>query len=607
MHDLALLAVPIVAIAYLTVIGAGAAVMLSPRFPAEAQAALAPVTGAALLAVTSVLIALGAPARVLAVAVGALGACATLLAWRRVTPALRSGAVPLVLALCAVSLAGAPALARGDWRVTSLYGSTDAYHWPSQARAYLRGPAAAPATVHPDRLTYERSRSQHWAVALPFGLLQLAWMSGEDPPDIYAAFAVVIFALLPLAAFAAARACLDWSRGWAAAAAAALLVNGALLFANHFSWQQQLGGTAFAFAAAATLRMGLERAAPRRELVLAALLAAAAVATYRFGFAPYLGALLLAVVVAYAATRRESLRAVAARAGVFLAVAVGLAVPSLVALAEGLPDFVSSGGFSTRFKREFPDGQLGEALGLMPSIWAREEGWSEPSRLAWLVAATIVAAVLLTLGARSLGLSAAGRADFLLAGAALSVGAYLVLLLPRFASYLSFKVLSYGAPFFVLLALTPFVRGRLPRPLLPVLAAAALVSAGVATAATIDRARTPGALSALPGTLLGTEDTVSVRLADPWEQAWALYYLRRQRLSVERASFILTGQGSSTPARAYRHRPVDYALARSPGGLIVWRGGDIVLVSERGRSPDRPRSALSLPYLGRPAAAGRSP
>jgi hypothetical protein len=594
-HDLALLGVPVAALAYLTIVGGGAAVALSPRFPADAQAALAPVTGAALIAVTSVLIALGTPARPLAVGVGVLGASATAVVGRRLLAPLRACTVPLVLALCAITLAGAPALGRGNWDVTSLYGSTDAYHWTSQARAYLNGPAPNPTTEHPDRLTYERSRSQHWAVALPFGVLQLAWLSGSDPPDVYAAFAVVVFCLLPLAAFAVARALLGWRPGWAAVAAGALLVNSALLFANHFSWQQQLAGTAFAFAATAVLRLGLEPAGHRRELALAALLAAAALATYRLGFAPYLGALIAAVALAYAFVRRDAWRAVAQRIGEFLAMALCLAIPSLIALAEGLPDFVSAGGFSTTFKREFPSGQLGEVLGLVPSIWSREEGWSEPGRLAWLVVATIVTVVLLAIGARTLGISGAGRADFLLAGAALTVGAYLVLLLPRFAAYLSFKVLAYGAPFFVLVALAPFVRQRLPRALVPVLACIALVSAGVATAATIDRARTPGALSALPGAQLSADEVVSVRLDDPWEQAWALYYLRGQRLSVEHASFILTGQGSSTPASVYRHHPVDYTLAHDPRGVVLWRDGDIVLISERDRSPNRSRSALSLP------------
>ena len=588
-----MLVVPIATLAYLTVVGAGVAVVLSPRLPRDAQAALAPIAGAALVALVSVLIALGVPARPLAVAVAVVGAAVSVVGGRKVVTALRAGAVPLAVAVCAVGLAGAPALVRGDWRVTSLYGSTDAYHWTSQSRAYLHGPATAPSTVHPDRLTYERSRSQHWAVALPFGLLQVAWLSGADPPDVYAAFAAVVFCLLPLAGFVVARACLGWVSAWSAAGAFALLANGALLFANHFSWQQQLGGTAFAFAAVGVLRLGLEPETSLRELGLAGLLAAAALATYRLGFAPFLGALVASVAVAYAATRRDALRAIAWRAGMFLGVAACLAVPSLVALAEGLPDFVSSGGFSTTFKREFPDGHLGEAVGLVPSIWAKQEGWPEGARLVWLVAATAVVVALLTLGAVSLRRAAAQRADFLIAGAALSVGAYLVLLLPRFASYLSFKVLAYGAPFLVLLALSPFVLALLPRSVVAALAVAALASAGVATAATIDRARTPGALATLPR--LGKDEPVSVRLDDPWQQAWALYYLRSQPLSVERPSFILTGQGSSTPASAYRHRPVDYILARAHAGPLVWRRDGIVLAAERDRSPDRPRSAVSLP------------
>ncbi|MDQ3874209.1 MAG: hypothetical protein M3322_01465, partial [Actinomycetota bacterium] len=229
MRDVALLTVPLAALAYLTVVGAGVAAHLSSRFPPQAQAALSPVVGAALLAAVSVLLPLGAPAAGLALAVAAVGVAITISARRRVIGALRAGAVPLVVAVAAIAMAGAPSVARGDWRVASLYGSTDAYHWSSQARAYLHAPAAAPASEHPDRVTYERSRTQHWAVAIPFGLLQLSWLSRSDPPDVYGALAALVFCLLPLVTFIVARACLGWRTRFAAAGALAVAVNGALL------------------------------------------------------------------------------------------------------------------------------------------------------------------------------------------------------------------------------------------------------------------------------------------------------------------------------------------------------------------------------------------
>ncbi|MDQ3894962.1 MAG: hypothetical protein M3292_09950, partial [Actinomycetota bacterium] len=80
---------------------------------------------------------------------------------------------------------------------------------------------------------------------------------------------------------------------------------------------------------------------------------------------------------------------------------------------------------------------------------------------------------------------------------------------------------------------------------------------------------------------------ISVALNDPWEQAWALYYLRNERLSVERPSFLLTAQGSSRAASDYRHRPVSFVLARSSAGRIVWRRAGLVLVAATGRASAR--------------------
>lgn len=550
-----LLAVPVGALAFLTVVGAGAAVALAPRFPPDAQAALAPVAGAALIAVASVLLPFGTPVRPLAVAVALLGLALTVRYARR---GWRSAALPLLVAVGAVAIAGAPALARGDWEATSLYGSTDAYHWASQARAYLDGPADPPVAEHPDRLTYERSKTQHWAVALPFGLLQVAWLSGSEPPEVYGAFSALLFCLLPLATYACARGCLEWRPAQAAAAALALALNAALLFASHFSWQQQVAGTAFAFAAAATLRLALEPGAHRRELLLPALLTAAALATYRLGFAPYLAALLAAVVVAFAWVSRDRAR-VARAAAAFAGLAALVAAPSLAALTRGLPEFVSSGGFSTAFKRAFPDGQPAEGLGLVPRVWALKEDWPAAAELSWLAVATVAAVVLLVAGWRAARRSP--RPDLLAAGLVLSLGGWLLLLLPVFSSYLSYKVLSYGAPFLVLAALAG---GRAAMAAVGCLAAPAAVAA---TIAAVDSARTPPEVEARP---LPAEAVVAVEVEDPWEQAWALYYLREQTLSVAHPSFILTAQGRTRAPEAYRNGPVTYRL--------VARGDELRLV-----------------------------
>jgi hypothetical protein len=602
-RDVALLAVPFAALAYLTVVGAGVAALLSPRLPPQAQAALSPVAGAALVAAASVLLPLGAPPAALGLGVAAVGVAMTISARRRVIGALRAGAAPLVVALTAIVMAGAPSLVRGDWRVASLYGSTDAYHWSSQARAYLHEPAAAPASEHPDRLTYERSRTQHWAVAVPFGLLQLSWLSRSDPPDVYGALAALVFCLLPLVTFVVARACLGWRTRFATAGALAVAVNGALLFASHFSWQQQLAGTAFALAAAAFLRTALEPDAPWRELVLSALLAAAALSSYRLGFAPYLGALLAVVVVAYAAARRPAraeLRRVARKVAAFAVLLVLAAGPSLAALGAGLPSFVSSGGFETGFKRAFPDGQIAESLGLVPRVWGLQAGWATTYSIAWLALASATALALLAAGALVLRRSRTPRADFLAAGVGLTTIGYCILLLPSFASYLSFKILSYGAPFLVLLALAPVALARrVPIPAVAGTTALALASAAIATAGAAADSRTPGALAALgrAASAVPRGAVVAVELDDPWEQAWALYYLRNERLSVDRPSFLLTAQGHPRAASSFRHRPVAYVLARSSTGDVVWRAGGFTLVARRPHSPPESR-ADALDFRG---------
>ncbi|MGE5691082.1 MAG: hypothetical protein ACM33B_11070 [Pseudomonadota bacterium] len=545
MRDAALLLLPVAALALVSLAGVGVVALLAPGLPRDAASALAPLAGTALLAAASTLLPLGAPTRPVIVVV----LCAGVVLGVPFVRTLRGGGIPLLLALGAIVLAGAPAVARGSWEATSLYGSTDAYHWVSQGRAYLDGPAPPPVESHPDRLTYERSRDQHWAVAVPMGVAAVAWLSGRDPAEAYGALGALLFALLPLATYAAARALVAWEPPAAAAAGAAVALNASLLFASHFSWQQQLAGTALAFGSALTLRLGLEPEAPRRLLLLAALLAAAALATYRLGFAPYLGGLLVAVTAAYAVRDRGAVR----RAALFLAAAVVLATPSLAALARGLPEFVDSGGFSTAFKEHFPRGQPGEALGLVPRVWAIEEGWAGALRAAWLLVASALTVVLLVAGARLARRTP--RGDFLLAGGVLVLGGWLVLQLPRFAPYLSYKLLAYGAPFLVLLALAPLARRR--RVALTTAAGALLVaSAASATVLARDARRAP----IVDAEGLPADAVVEIGTDDPWAQAWAVYSLRDVRVSVERPTYLLTAQGRERDAAAYRRRPVTHVL-----------------------------------------------
>jgi hypothetical protein len=254
---------------------------------------------------------------------------------------------------------------------------------------------------------------------------------------------------------------------------------------------------------------------------------------------------------------------------------------SLAALGRGLPGFISSGGFSTAFKRGFPSGQPAEALGFVPRVWALEEGWPSAGRLAWLALASLLTLALLLGGAAVVRRVRLPRGDFLAAGVALTVGGYVLLLMPPFSSYLSFKLLSYGAAFLVLLVLSPFAlaRGRM-RAWLGAAAAALLVaSASLATVAASRSSETAGIISSVGAAASRIPSGAVIRVAvdDPWQQAWALYYLRDHAVSVPRPSFLLTAQGLSLPAGYYRHGTPVYVLGNGQAGVALWRDGNLAL------------------------------
>jgi hypothetical protein len=71
---------------------------------------------------------------------------------------------------------------------------------------------------------------------------------------------------------------------------------------------------------------------------------------------------------------------------------------------------------------------------------------------------------------------------------------------------------------------------------------------------------------------------VAVDVDDPWDQAWALYYLRDRRVSVERPSYLLTAQGPARAAAVYRRRPVDYVLGPPAAEPVVWRSAGLTLI-----------------------------
>ena len=574
MDLLALLGAPIALFGVLTVVGLGLAVTLGKRFAPDAQAALAPIVGFSIFATSSVLLSVGVPAVPLGLVVLVLPSVLTAALWRRVRPALRACGRPFAIALVALFLAGAPNLASGDWTVRTYLGhTTDAYFWISQARSLYEGPPKAPSSMYPDRVAYERVQEQHWAVALPFVTGEAAWLSGSDPAEAYGVVAAFVACLVALAAFLCARECLEWRPNVAAGLALALAVNASLLFASYFSWQQQLIGTGLGFASLTVLRLSLEPPASWRLPILAAFLAAAALASYRMAFAPYFGAMLAVVIGSYLIThnafeRRQALRSLLR----FAALLVVLGAVSLFALVEGSQTFLAL-GVNTSFKNHFPSGNVPEALGFFPRLFGAGFDWG--------VIAAAAALPLFIVPLARLRRSPAKRKDFVLGSTLAVIGAYGFLLATKaFPPYTSFKLLAYATPFLLLVV---FGAGWLSKPsrvrtagiagLALLLCTSALVAVVAGSRNSVGAQGLTGLAAVAPE--LG-QGVVSVRVVDPWEQAWATYYLRDVPLSVERPSLVLVGVAMRRPPSIYRHPRAAYVLREGSRGSI-WNGDGLAL------------------------------
>jgi hypothetical protein len=571
-HGIVLLGAPLAVFGVMALSGFGLAVLLGPRFAPDAQAALAPPLGVAVLAAASVLLSVGVPAVPLWLAALLVPTALTVAMRKRVYPALRSCGRPFAVALVALLLAGAPSFVSRDWTTKSYGGNTDAYFWVSQARGFYDAPPPAPSSTYPDRLAFERVDEQHWAVALPFITGGVAWTSGSDPADVYALVTALVAALLPLAAFFCARACLDWGSGRATAAGLALAVNASLLFASYFSWQQQLLGTALMFGALVAFRLALDRPGTRRPEILAAFFASAALASYRMALAPYFAAMLAVVLGSFLLShdgpaRRQALRAALSFSAFFLVLGAG----SVVALGLGLRKFVSL-GVATSFKESFPSGQVAEALGFVPTLFGASFSWG--------VIATAAAIPLFALPLVRLRRTRGPRTDFLFGSTLVLVATYVVLLRGPFPPYMSYKLLAYGAPFFTLVV---FSANWLTRPGRARTAAAVaitlllLTSSAVAVAAGASDSKSAGDLAGLKSVSprLGHR-VVSVRLTNPWDQAWATYYLRDVPLSVEEPTFVLIGVALRRPPEIYHHPGASYVLDEDGRGSI-WNGSGVAL------------------------------
>jgi hypothetical protein len=590
MGELGFFAYPLLGFCLLCLTGAGFAAALGRSLPLDVQAALTPLLGAAAFGIGSSLLPLGIPVQWLCLATFAVGIGVTVARRNGVRRLLGAARMPLAIVLVAGAIGAGPNLVRGDWSALSL-ANADSYFWVSQARALLDGAPPGPASVHPNRVAVEDGRSGHWATALPAADAEVAWLSHSDPADVYGVVAVLVFLLTPLAGFVAARGCLGWSSGLATVAALALAVDASRIFANAFAFQAQNLGVGLGFAAAAVLRIALERNEQSRLQILAAMLAAGALAGYRLGFAPFLLGLFVAVVAAYviSTTPWHSTYRHAARPAVgFLGFFAVLGASSLIGLAQGLPHFLTRQlEASGRF---IGYGTFSNPLGLFPVYPLQAhvlEGWNSLAGPVWLVLANVLAVVLFVVAVRRLRRVRPPGSDFLLGSALLIFVGFCVAVLSTANPYLSFKLLAYGTPLLVLLVFSPLATVSRPRGVSVLAGVGLALSSAVAASATelgysVARSRSSSNLSGITEAAkrLPQDDVITVRLDRVWDQAWAAYYLSDRRLSVVNPSAYLSDESEPRTALISARPPVNL-LTEDTGGPALWRRGGLALYQLR--------------------------
>jgi hypothetical protein len=254
-------------------------------------------------------------------------------------------------------------------------------------------------------------------------------------------------------------------------------------------------------------------------------------------------------------------------------------------LALGLPHFLTRQlETSGRF---IGYGTFSNPLGLFPVYPLQAgvlAGWSRLAGPAWLIVANVLALVLFVVAVTTLRRMRPAGSDFLLGGAVLVLGGFLVAVLSSANPYLSFKLLAYGSPLLVLLVFSPLALARrsggtvfLVAGALAVASAAAATGTEFAYGLTQSKSSTAFSGVATYAARLPQEAIISVQLSSVWDQVWATYHLSQRRLSVEHPSAYLTGFG---PARAHtvsRLAPGRNVLKRDTGGHALWRHAGFAL------------------------------
>jgi hypothetical protein len=570
-----MLTVPLIGCVGLFVVGAGPASLLSRRFAPDVRAALILPIGAAFYVAASTIVVLGAPFRAVVALLVSLGA-ATAIARHRALRAVGSEALlPALVAAAALSISSIPAFASGTWDA-STPGNADPYYWVSEARAFISEPAPTPAENFPDRAPYELVTEQQGTFGIAFGLGALALGARTDPVRIYSAFASLIGTILALVVYAMARAVGAWPRSRSALVAALISANGYLLFATFYGWQAQLLLTAFgllALLSASTALGGMESG--RDSELLAALAIAAGVCSYGATFTPFIGLLVL-VFASHrigVSSQTSRLLMIAARISALTVIVAAVPIARSIARTSELIRHATS-------TLPHDPGLPAEAVGLVPRLTEYSRG-----PIAWTIAATVVSTILLLTGA--VAAARIGKATDVLVWTSTAAILGIVVLASTSRQYVSMKFTGYTAPLLVLTMVTPNIRRR--QRLVQFGRALTIVVAALLFAATstvveyrairfnLHAAELSGLEAA--GRSLSPDARVAISLRDAWSQAWAIYFLRNQPVSLTDDLGFAEKFGINFDRRGLAK--AQFIVSRQPSGRVVWAHDGITLSVRR--------------------------
>ncbi|MBA3842806.1 MAG: hypothetical protein H0X39_09345 [Actinobacteria bacterium] len=520
------------------------------------------------------------------------------------------------------------------------FSNADPYMWVSQARTLLEG-TPSQAAFRPDSIPYERIRHEEWPTGIPLTLGGLAWLSNSDPVEVYGAFAVLLTTLLALTVFFCARGVLLWSSSVAALAGILVGTNGYLLFGNSFGWQAQIALATFGLLSVFWFRAALDREGSRRERVGAAAFGAAAIAAYGWpyvSFGAFLVAAGVAYLVSHGRRYLGRTFKVASEFGLWLAligaVQIVQAIRSL-GFVDRSPEIVrrwsaydpalpsDSLGLIPRtqaLKQSSPNGWiLGVVLGCgivavaLPTLTAKVRALNSPldllpiaivlvtvdlviirvhdaSPAAWAFCADVVTALLLGTGLAFLRSSQTQHGDLLVAGAAFLFAELAFFSVFHETPFYSVRLMGYAAPIFTLIALSVLTAGPSLKPmssialvrrlLLSASAAFALLGTITAIREGRDSLRTTAGVEAIAkatNDAVEPSSVIEIDIAETWNQAWLVYFLRDRELAVSHPSVYFTGLSATGSHALPTPANVEYRIQAHAGRQVAAKASGFFL------------------------------